>query len=107
MEDRSEVLRFGQLEIDHRTMEARVDGRLCDLTSHQFAILWVLANAPGRVLSREYLLAQSKGEKLEAFDRSIDVHISRIRAEIESDPKHPRRVITVRGAGYVFAQAQD
>jgi DNA-binding response OmpR family regulator len=44
---------------------------------------------------------------LEAFDRSIDVHISRIRAEVEADPKHPRRVITVRGAGYVFARAQD
>ena len=48
-----------------------------------------------------------KGEALEAFDRSIDVHISRIRAAIEDDPKKPRRVITVRGAGYVFAKAQD
>jgi DNA-binding response OmpR family regulator len=48
-----------------------------------------------------------KSERLEAFDRSIDVHISRIRAAIEDDPKKPRRVITVRGAGYVFAKAQD
>jgi two-component system, OmpR family, phosphate regulon response regulator OmpR len=48
-----------------------------------------------------------KGEALEAFDRSIDVHISRIRAAIEADPKKPRRVVTVRGAGYVFAKAQD
>ena len=48
-----------------------------------------------------------KGERLEAFDRSIDVHVSRIRAAIEDDPRQPRRVITVRGAGYVFAKAQD
>jgi DNA-binding response OmpR family regulator len=48
-----------------------------------------------------------KGAHLEAFDRSIDVHVSRIRAAIEDDPKKPRRVITVRGAGYVFARAQD
>jgi DNA-binding response OmpR family regulator len=48
-----------------------------------------------------------KGEQMEAFDRSIDVHVSRIRAAIEDDPKKPRRVITVRGAGYVFAKAQD
>ncbi len=60
-----------------------------------------------RLLSRDYLMDQLKGGSLEAFDRSIDVHISRIRAAIESDPKHPRRVITVRGAGYVFARAQD
>jgi two-component system, OmpR family, phosphate regulon response regulator OmpR len=48
-----------------------------------------------------------KGEAIEAFDRSIDVHISRIRAAIEDDPKKPRRIITVRGAGYVFAKAQE
>jgi len=66
-----------------------------------------LAEHAGRVLSRETLLDLVKGEQLEAFDRSIDVHVSRIRAAIEDDPKHPRRIITVRGAGYVFAKAQD
>ena len=106
-EDRSETLRFGTLEIDSRTLEARIDGRPCNLTAHQFKILEIMAKAPGRVLSRTYLMDRSKGTDLEAFDRSIDVHISRIRAEIEADPKHPRRVITVRGAGYVFARAQD
>ena len=106
-EDRTETLRFGTLEIDSRTLEARVDERPCNLTAHQFKILEIMAKAPGRVLSRTYLMDRSKGTDLEAFDRSIDVHISRIRAEIEADPKHPRRVITVRGAGYVFARAQD
>ncbi len=106
-EDRADVMRFGGLEIDTRTMQARIDGRTCALTAHQFKLLEIMAKAPGRVLSRGYLMDQSKGENLEAFDRSIDVHISRIRAEVEADPKHPRRVITVRGAGYVFARAQD
>jgi len=73
----------------------------------QFKLLDIMARASGRVLSRDTLLDQLTGQNLEAFDRSIDVHISRIRAEIEDDPKHPRRVITVRGAGYVFARAQD
>ena len=62
---------------------------------------------PGRVLNRERLMDLVKGEELDAFDRSIDVHISRIRSAIEDDPKHPRRIITVRGAGYVFARKQD
>ena len=59
------------------------------------------------MLSRDYLMDRLKGENLEAFDRSIDVHISRIRAKVEEDPNHPRRVLTVRGVGYVFARAQD
>jgi DNA-binding response OmpR family regulator len=59
------------------------------------------------VLSREALMDMVKGEALEAFDRTIDVHVSRIRAAIEDDAKHPRRIITVRGSGYVFAKVQD
>jgi DNA-binding response OmpR family regulator len=105
--ERAEIMRFGRLEIDPRAMEARIDGRPCALTAHQFKLLEIMAKAAGRVLSRDYLMDQLKGGNLEAFDRSIDVHISRIRAEVEADPKHPRRVITVRGAGYVFARAQD
>ncbi len=106
-EDSAHILRFGRLEIDTRAMEAQVDGRPCALTAHQFKLLEIMARSPGRVLSRDYLMERLKGSALEAFDRSIDVHISRIRAEVEADPKHPRRVITVRGAGYVFARAQD
>ena len=103
----SDILRFGRLEIDSQAMSATLDGRACDLTAHQFRLLLIMAQAPGRVLSRDYLADQLTGESVESFDRAIDVHISRIRAEIEDDPKQPRRVITVRGAGYVFARAQD
>jgi DNA-binding response OmpR family regulator len=104
---KTDLLRFGRLEIDTGAREVRVDGEPRSLTSYQFALLVVLAEHAGRVLSRDTLMDLMKGEPLEAFDRSIDVHISRIRAAIEDDPKKPRRVITVRGAGYVFAKAQE
>jgi DNA-binding response OmpR family regulator len=103
----AELLRFGRLEIDTGARQARLDGAACDLTAYQFSLLLALAQHAGRVLSRDAIMDMMKNEKLEAFDRSIDVHISRIRAAIEDDPKKPRRVITVRGAGYVFAKAQD
>ena len=102
-----EVLSFGRLEVDLGARVARLDGQACDLTSHQFELLTVLAKNPGRVLSRDQIMDALKGHPLEAFDRSIDVHISRIRAVIEEDAKVPRRVLTVRGAGYVFAKKQD
>lgn len=101
------VLRFGSLEIDTHAMEARVDNRVCALTAHQFKLLEILASRAGRVLSRDTIMNALKGENLAAFDRSIDVHVSRIRSEIEDDPNRPRRLITVRGAGYVFARSQD
>jgi len=102
-----DVLAFGRLEIDLGARQARLDGKACDLTSHQLELLVVLARAPGRVLSRDQIMDALKGHPLEAFDRSIDVHISRIRAVIEDDPKNPKRVLTVRGSGYVFARKQD
>ncbi len=85
----------------------RVDGEIRSLTAHQFDLLCALAERAGTVLSRDAIMDRVRGQNLEAFDRSIDVHVSRIRAAIEDDPKHPRRVITVRGAGYVFARRQD
>ena len=101
------VLRFGRLEIDREARELRVDGQVREVTSYQFDLLVAMAERAGRVLSREQLLDIVKGEPLESFDRSIDVHISRLRAAIEDNPKHPRRILTLRGAGYVFARAQD
>jgi two-component system, OmpR family, phosphate regulon response regulator OmpR len=100
-------LTFGRLEIDTAAHAVRLDGVQCELTGYQFDLLVTLARNAGRVLSRDALLDAVKGEQLESFDRSIDVHVSRIRAAIEDNPKKPRRVITVRGSGYVFAKAQD
>lgn len=102
-----EILRFGGLEIDRDRRIAMVDGHEAALTGYQFSLLVVLAENAGRVLSRDRLMELVKGEELEAFDRSIDVHISRIRAAIEKDPKNPRRILTLRGSGYLFARTQD
>jgi len=101
------ALHFGRLELDTAARAVRLDGKACELTGYQFDLLVVLAKNAGRVMSREVLMDLLKGESFESFDRSIDVHVSRIRACIEDNPKKPRRVITVRMAGYVFAKAQD
>ena len=85
----------------------RLDGSARSLTGYQFDLLVALATHAGRVLDRDFLLDQVRGEDLDALDRSVDVHVSRLRAAIEDDPKHPRRIITVRGSGYVFARKQD
>ncbi len=103
----SNGLRFGRLEVDADARVARVDGVERPMTAHQFNLLLAMAERAGRVLSREQLMEAVKGEALEAFDRSIDVHVARIRAAIEDDPKTPRRILTVRGAGYVLARNQD
>jgi two-component system, OmpR family, phosphate regulon response regulator OmpR len=101
------LLVFGRLEIDRDARRVRLDGAERALTSYQFALLVALAEHAGRVLSRDALMDLLKGEALEAFDRSIDVHISRLRQVIEDEPRRPRRIVTVRGAGYVFARSQD
>jgi len=97
-------LRFGELEIDRAARVVRLGGEERTLTAHQFDMLCVLAESAGRVLSRDQIMQQLRGHNLEAFDRSIDTHVSRIRAAIEVNAKKPRRLLTVRGAGYVFAR---
>ena len=100
-------LRFGSLEIDRDARTVRVRGRAREMTSYQFDLLVALAERAGRVLTRDQIMEAVRGRELEAFDRSIDVHIGRIRAAIEDDVKNPRRILTVRGVGYVFARQQD
>jgi DNA-binding response OmpR family regulator len=101
------VLRFGRLEIDPGARTVRLDGQARSLTAYQFDLLLALAERAGRVLSREQLIDAVKGAAFDPFDRSIDVHIGRLRAAIEDDVKQPRRILTVRGAGYVFAREHD
>ena len=103
----SPALHFGRLELDPDARVVRVDGDERPMTGYQFDLLLAVAESAGRVLSREALMTRVRGDALEAFDRSIDVHVSRLRAVIEDDPKRPRRLLTVRGAGYVFAKKQD
>ena len=103
----SNLLRFGRMEIDADARMVRIDGSERLLTAYQFDLLLALARNAGRVMSRERLLDLVRGEQLEAFDRSIDVHVGKIRQAIEDDPKQPRRLLTVRGSGYVLARQQD
>ena len=101
------LLRYGSLEIDRDARSVSVAGLPCELTSYQFDLLVALAERAGRVLTRDQIMEAVRGRELEAFDRSIDVHMGRIRAAIEHDPKTPKRILTVRGVGYVFARQQD
>ncbi len=101
------TLRFGALEIDRDARSVSISGAVCDLTSYQFDLLVALAERAGRVLTRDQIMEAVRGRELDAFDRSIDVHMGRIRAAIEVDPKTPKRILTVRGVGYVFARQQD
>ncbi len=101
------TMRFGSLEIDRDARTVIVSGRACELTSYQFDLLVALADRAGRVLSRDQIMEAVRGRELEAFDRSIDVHMGRIRSAIEVDAKEPKRILTVRGVGYVFAKQQD
>ncbi|HEV2054238.1 MAG TPA: response regulator transcription factor [Methylomirabilota bacterium] len=99
-------LRVGRLELDFAAREVTVGGKRRVLTHHEFELLATLARAAGRVLSRDQILETLKGQA-EAFDRSIDVHIAKLRAKLEPDPKEPRYIKTVRGVGYMLAREAD
>jgi two-component system, OmpR family, phosphate regulon response regulator OmpR len=100
------TLRFGRLELDLNAREVRVAGVRRSLTAYQFELLTILAERAGRVLTRDQLMNLMHGRGQESFDRSIDVHIARIRAVIEDDPRDPRRIQTIRGSGYIFVKLQ-
>lgn len=93
----------GRLSVDPRSLQAWVDGELLDLTAYEFSILRVLAENAGSVLSRERILDLAKGCAEDAFERSIDGHISRLRRKLGDDAGTPRMLKTVRGAGYLLA----
>jgi DNA-binding response OmpR family regulator len=103
----STQLHFGSLAIDRDARTVSVAGEVCELTSYQFDLLVALAERAGRVLTRDQIMEAVRGRELDAFDRSIDVHMGRIRAAIEVDAKVPKRILTVRGVGYVFARQQE
>ena len=97
----------GELAVDLGTREVTMRGAPVSLTTNEFAVVAALAHRPGRVLSREELLQTVHGSLDDAFDRSIDVIISRVRGKLEDDPKNPRLVKTIRGAGYMLAVADS
>jgi len=103
----TEVIKIGRLQVDPGAQRATMDGNEIDLTGYEFALLRVLAERAGRVLGREQLLELAHGNAEEAFDRSIDGHISRIRRKLGDDPRHPRLLKTIRGSGYVLVAGDE
>jgi DNA-binding response OmpR family regulator len=100
-----ETLRIGDLVIDRGRLRATVAGRPVDLTATEFQLLAALARSPGRVFTRAQLLDLLHGVTLEAYERAIDAHVKNIRRKLEPDPRQPRFVLTVYGAGYKLADA--
>ena len=100
------AVEVGDLLLDPAAREATLGGRALDLTGYEFSLLYAMASRAGRVLSREQLMELAKGSSDEAFDRSIDVHISRLRQKLGDDSRRPRRIKTVRGVGYQYAREE-
>ncbi|WP_408888434.1 response regulator transcription factor [Myxococcus faecalis] len=103
----AQPVQAGRLMMDPRSLRATLDGRALHLTTYEFSLLRVLAERAGRVLSREQLLDLVKGSADEVFDRSVDVHIFRLRQKLEVDPRNPLLLKTVRGAGYMLATGEE
>jgi DNA-binding response OmpR family regulator len=102
-----QAIQVGALVLDPQRMTVTLDDRPIDVTAYEFAILRALAQRPGRVLSREQLLDLAKGSAELSFDRSIDVHVSRLRAKLGDDSRSPRILKTVRGVGYLLAGGES
>ena len=103
---RAHRIEVGPLTVDASTMSATLHGKPLALTTYELSLLRVLAERAGRVLGREQIMELVKGNADDAFDRSIDVHISRLRAKLGDDPRQPRLLKTVRGVGYVLAASE-
>ncbi len=94
--------RFGRLTIDPKKRIAMIDQTEIELTTNEFTALWLLARHPGRVLDRDRILQELRGIDSDAFNRSVDITMSRIRQKLGDDPKSPTYIKTVWGTGYVF-----
>jgi len=103
----AETIEVGALVLDPSRMTVTLGGKPIEVTAYEFSILRALAQRPGKVLSREQLLDLAKGSADLSFDRSIDVHVSRLRAKLGDDSRSPKILKTVRGAGYMLAGGSD
>lgn len=98
----NEVVKFGDFELDLGTRVLKKNGEFVPLTTGEFAVLKAFARHPRQPLSRDKLMEMARGREYEAFDRSLDVQVSRLRKLLEPDPSKPRYLQTVWGLGYVF-----
>ena len=93
---------FGRLEIDFLKQVVKLDGNIADLTTNEFTALALLAGNPGKVFNRDEILQELRGIDCDAFNRSVDITMSRLRQKLDDDPKTPTFIKTVWGTGYVF-----
>jgi DNA-binding response OmpR family regulator len=99
----TEEVHVGTLSLLPSSRRATLRGEDLALTSYEFSLLYALASRAGRILSREQLIELAGGNREDSFERSIDVHVSRLRHKLGDDPRRPRLLKTVRGAGYIFS----
>ena len=99
----TEKLKVGALELDPAARSFRLKGKSVELSTMEFDLLELFLRNPRRVLTRDWIMDQLRGQDWEAFDRSIDIAVSRLRAKIEEDAKNPRYLKTVRKKGYLMA----
>lgn len=97
----------GDLVIDTRSYEVKKKGRVVSLTPNEYKLLTVMAQNPNKVFTRSELIEKAFGYDFDGFDRTIDAHIKNLRQKIEDDPKNPRYIKTVYGAGYKFGEKND
>ena len=105
-EDENHLIEAGGLILDRAKRVVRVGNEEVDLSSTEYEILKVLIEHPNRTLSRDQLMSMARGRDFMAFDRSIDVHISKLRSKVEANPRSPKRIKTVWGAGYIFVDTK-
>jgi DNA-binding response OmpR family regulator len=98
----NDIITIDRLTIDNNKRIASVNGKDLGLTSLEYTLLKLFAEHPGRVFSRDQIMSNTRGEDWSAFDRSIDVLLSRLRQKLGDDPKHPRYIKTIWGSGYMF-----
>jgi DNA-binding response OmpR family regulator len=105
--DGPQVKTFGRLEVDFPKRTVRLDGAVVDLTTNEFAALALLVKNSGKVLSRDRILEELRGLEYDAYNRSVDITMSRLRHKLRDDPKNPTFIKTVWGTGYVFIEGED
>ncbi len=96
------ALAFGVLSIDRNSREVRLAGEPVELTTMEFELLWLLASAPGKTLSRDDILNRMRGIEFDGLNRSVDVYISKLRGKLKDNPREPVCIKTVWGKGYLF-----
>lgn len=101
-----EKIEHGELTVNFLKHEASLEGKPLNLTPIEFKVLGALVKEPGRVFSRAQIIEKALGYDFDGFDRTIDVHILKLRRKLEPDPRHPRYIKTVYGAGYKLMEAK-